>query len=83
MNIPNLDGKYKTRDGSLIVTVTRSNIIIDVKKPKDEFIVIDDDDDTRGSREHKKQTSTPLQKKFEKIGDGLSGITYALTGKRD
>ena len=35
MKVPNVDGNYKTRDGSLVVIVTRSTITIDLVKSKE------------------------------------------------
>jgi hypothetical protein len=79
MQIPNVDGNYKTKDGSIIVTVTRSIISIDVVKPKEkEYTIIDEDDHSSTSH---KVGGRDIKKTLRIVGDGLDGISDALIGR--
>jgi len=78
MQIPNIDGSYRTRDGTIEIEVTRKTITVKSTKPKEkEFIIIDEED--RGGSTHK-SSGSDIRKKLTTVGDGLSGLTYALIG---
>jgi hypothetical protein len=75
MQIPNVDGNYKTREGSVVVTVTRSIITVDVVKPKEkEYTVIDED---RQPPRKRGGTESPLRK----MGKGFTDLSYMLIGE--
>lgn len=77
MKIPNVDGKYATRDGHVKVRVTRSEIEIDVSASKSEVTYIDDDDYER-PKHGRRNTESPLRK----IGKGFTELSYALIGEK-
>jgi hypothetical protein len=49
-NIPNVDGQYETKDGSLKVTVTRKTIEIEVTPGQAVHIIDDDNNPPRGKK---------------------------------
>ena len=81
MKIPNMDGDYKTKDGSILVTVTRGSIQIDVVKPKEKQYIIIDEDDRGGGSPRRNIGSSDMRRKLSVIGDGLDGISDALMGR--
>jgi hypothetical protein len=67
--IPNVDGNYETKDGSLKVTVTRSTITIDVAPTQVTHII--DDDIPRGKT---------VSAKMDVISDVMNKTSKILMG---
>lgn len=76
MNLPNVDGNYKTRDGNVVVTVTRSIITVEVVKPKEkEYTVIDED------RQPPRKRGGTGESPLRKMGKGFTDLSYMLIGE--
>lgn len=72
MLIPNADGKYKTKDESILVIVTRKEICIDVQQPSDGFTVIDGTPQNRESQSTKSADTAERLKRMKKNMDAIT-----------
>jgi hypothetical protein len=75
MQIPNVDGNYKTKDGKLTVVVNRRTITIESEK-QPEYTIIDDENQPPRKRGGNATTS-PLRK----MGKGFTDLSYMLIGE--
>ena len=76
--IPNVDGEYQTKDGKLKVTVTRSNIEIEVEVASGSKVHIIDDDG-EPTQPGKKQ-GTSLGKKLKGAAETVDGLNALMWG---
>jgi hypothetical protein len=76
MKVPNVDGNYKTRDGSLVVIVTRSTITVDLVKSKETEYTVVDEDERQPPRRKGGSGESPLRK----MGKGFTDLSYMLIG---
>ena len=77
MQIPNVDGNYRTKDGSILITVTRKTIVVDVTKPKEkEYIVVDEE-----RQPPKRKGGSPTDSPLRKMGKGFTDLSYMLIGE--
>ena len=77
--IPNVDGEYQTKDGKLKVTVTRSNIEIEVDVASGSKVHIIEDEDEQPTQPGKKQ-GTSLGKKLKGAAETVDGLNALMWG---
>jgi len=73
MRIPNVDGNYQTRDGSVKVVVTRKDISIELRQRKEPKVHYIDDEPPRAGT----GSVADSNPQFEKISKGVQqGIKF-------
>ena len=76
MQIPNVDGNYKTKDGKLTVIVNRRTITIESEK-QPEYTIIDEEKQLPPRKRGGSPTDSPLRK----MGKGFTDLSYMLIGE--
>lgn len=84
--IPNVDGKYQSKDRSITVTVTRKEIAFDFKQPDKPKLIEDDEDyiDEDTEPRYRRNTSRPkhdANAKMNKVMDVIDRTSEILIGR--